>query len=387
MTGMDISLYFNPVDFDLFMQGERFSKYSLGYFIRKDTLKASWTKKGGIKVAILGVPYESGTSNTGTAKAPDEIRKQLYGMSNLEGLRGVIDLGNLKPGKTSRDIHFALRDVVEYLNDSGIIAVVLGGGQDISIGIARAFRDVRDFTLSVVDSRVDVKTGRQVTGSSNFISRILNETPQIYHLEIIGIQSHLVSPDILEQLKELTFDYVQLGRLRDDFTMVEPLLRNTTFLSFDISSVRQADAKRHFQPSANGFHGEEACRIAHYAGLSNKMKVFGLFEVNPDDDPEKMTADLTAQMVWYFLEARSHRLDADPTTDKSAFVKYYVEMEGHPMVFYLHGPTGRWWIEIETGENESVIVPCRESDYASAMKREFPDVWWKFARKTDRLSK
>jgi formiminoglutamase len=384
---MDISLYFNPVNFEYFEQAEKFHRNSLGFYVRKDTCKSSWTKKGAIKIAIFGVPHESEPINKGTSRAPDEIRKHLYRLSNLEGFRGVVDLGNLKMGKTGQDLHFALRDVVEFLSDNGIVAVILGGSQDISIGVARAFRDVKDFTLTVVDSRVNIKTDKQATGSSNFISRILNENPTLFHLQMIGIQSHLVSPSILETLKQQTFDTIHLGPLRDEFKDVEPLLRNTDFLSFDIASVRQSEARTGFQLSSSGLYGEEACRISHYAGLSNKIKVFGLFEVNPEIDYGAITLDLSAQIIWYFLEAFAHRNIADPVKDHDAFNRYFTELEGHPIVFYKHLPTGRWWIEISNQGMESWLIPCREKDYLLAMKEEIPDVWWKYARKTDRFSK
>ncbi len=384
---MDIGLYFDPVDFDLLGQEEKFSKYSLGYQIRKDTIKALHTKMGSVKAALLGVPYEPVLSNKGTAGAPAVIRKHLYRMGNLEGLGGIIDLGDLKTGRSVQDIYYAMRDVVEYLGDLGIVAVVLGGGQDLTTGIARSFRDCPDFTLSVVDARVDMKSRREMSDSSGFIRRILHENPRLFHLQMIGIQSHLVSSSILEQFREKTFGYIQLGRLRDDFTVAEPVLRNTTFLSFDISSVRQSDAAGHCHPSPNGLQGEEACRLAHYAGLSSKMKVFGIFEVNPEYDPREMTADLAAQMVWYFLEAFAHRKDVDPARDKTPFIQYFVEADALTLPFYLHAPTGRWWIEVPAGEESQWIIPCHEDDYSLACRHEIPDIWWKYARKSDRLSK
>ena len=106
---MDISLYFNPIDFELFEQAGKFHKNSLGYQVRKDTLKYLEARKGGIRVAIFGVPHETDPVNKGTSKAPDQIRKHLYRLSNLEGFRGIVDLGNLKKGKTGQDFQFALR--------------------------------------------------------------------------------------------------------------------------------------------------------------------------------------------------------------------------------------------------------------------------------------
>jgi hypothetical protein len=267
--------------------------------------------------------------------------------------------------------------------------VLIGGGQDLGVGISRAFKAKRDFVLSVVDARVDVKTGRQVSDASNFLSRIIRENPEFYHLQMIATQSHLVPPAVLKYLRGMTFETLPLGKLRDDFSALEPLLRHTSFLSFDISAVRHADAPGHFHPSPNGLFGEEACQVARYAGLSPRLSVFGLFEVNPLADVAGCTTGLAAQMIWYFLEAFAHRRREDPSTDKAAFTKYFVEMEEHgePVVFYHHPPTNRWWIEIFVEEGDSLIVPCLESDYKTAVQQEIPDVWWKYARKSDRLSK
>jgi formiminoglutamase len=384
---MDISLYFNSVDFDRFEESEKFHRNSLGYQIRKETLKVSWVKKHVPGVVVFGVPCESVNSNKGTSRAPDEIRKHLYRFSNPEGFRGIVDLGNLKMGNSGQDIQYALRDVVEYLSDLRVVSVIIGGSQDASIGIARAFRDSGDFTLTVVDSRVNIKMGREATSSQNFISRILAEEPGLFHLQVIALQRHLVAPSTLEFLRQQTFDCIMLGTLRDEFSEAEPMLRNTTFLSFDISAVRQADARAGGQPSSSGLYGEEACRISHYAGLGNRIKVFGLFEVNPVWDPDGITADLAAQILWYFLEALGHRISADPEDGGEVFLTYHIDIEGQSLIFYKHALTGRWWIEIASEGKKSRKIPCSEKDYFLAMKQEIPDIWWKFARKTDRFSK
>jgi arginase family enzyme len=384
---MDISLYFNPVDFDRLEESGKFHRNSLGYQVRKDTGKAVWAGKRFPGVALFGVPCESAIANKGTSKAPDEIRKQLYRFSLPEGLKGVADLGNLKPGKSGQDIHYALRDVVEYLSDLGIISVIIGGSQDASTGIAAAFSGSRDFTLTVVDSRLDLKSGKEATSSRNFISRILAGDPGLFHLQVIGLQRHLVDPVSLRHLRKETFDYTLLGTLRDDFSEAEPLLRQTAFLSFDIAAVRQADAKSGLPHSPSGLFSEEACRISHYAGLGSRIKAFGLFEVNPSKDPEGVTVNLAGQILWYFLEALVHRIPAVPEEGGEAFLTYHVEIEGQPLIFHKHAHTGRWWIEIPAEGMKSLYIPCSEKDYFLAMKQEIPDVWWKFARKTDRRSK
>ena len=386
---MDLQLYFDPVDFEKFQAGNKFTRHHLGYYIEKATTAFADSAAKPAALALIGVPDDHQTLNKGTSAAPDCIRRHLYELSNYDSSRKIVDLGNLKKGKSAQDTYFALRDVVDYLSEKETIVVVLGGGQDLSIGIARAFRNKEQFTLSVVDPRADVKIHREISGANNFISRIIAENPDIFQLQLIGIQEHYVPPGLFEFLRKNSFDSLQLGSCRNDMTLVEPLLRNTHFLSFDISAVRKSDASAHFRPSPNGFFAEEACLIARYAGQSSRLAVFGLFEVNPGLEKSGMTAALAAQIVWYFFEAALRRRKEDPARNRDAFTRYFVEMEDHgePLVFYHQAATGRWWIEIFPEEGKSWVLACRETDYKQAIAGEIPDICWKYVRKTSRLSK
>lgn len=384
---MNLQLYFEPVDFGIFQRKKKFTKHTLGYHIEKESLREMSMAK--CTIAIVGVPDERGTPSKGTAKAPHEIRKYLYSLSNHHASLRIIDLGDLKPGKSQQDLYFALRDVVDYLKEAGIITIILGGGQDLCIGVAKAFQGAREFTLGIADCRVDVKTSRETTDSTNFLSKILRENPGLFHLEMLGIQQHYVSPSILEFLRGQTYEYHQLGNIRDDIHALEPILRNIHFLSFDISALKQSEAGAQQPPNPNGFYAEEACLIARYAGLSNRLWVFGVFELNPSLDKSGLSAALAAQMVWYFIEGASHRRKEDPAIGKNAFTRYYVEMEDHgeALVFYHHPITNRWWIEIFPEEGDSWIIACSDADYKKAILKEIPEIYWKYVRKTARLSK
>lgn len=381
---MDLQLYFNATDFDLYQNLNKFSRHTIGYQIEKSTrsyLAGSSTKAS---LAMFGVPFEQGTGNKGTAKAPGEIRKHLFGLSNLDTSLQIVDLGDLKIGKTLQDVYFALRDVTDYLCESGIVCMVLGGGQDISIGISRAFIGNQEYTLTVADAKVDVKTHREPSSASNFITRILREHPSLFHLQMLGVQDHYVPKTVFGFMKEKSFDCVHLGDFRENIVIAEPLLRNTHFLSLDISCVKKPDAPGHYRPSPNGFYAEEACLISRYAGLSNRLMVYGLFEVNPGHDKSGATAELGAQMVWYFMDGFIQRRKEDPATTKDAFTRYYVEMEDHgePLVFYHQPLTNRWWIEIFPEEGKSWILACNEHDYRQAISKEIPEICWKYVRKS-----
>lgn len=386
---MNLQLYFDPVDFEQFQSRNKFNKNSLGYCIEKATGNIKDGRIGKAAIVLFGVPFDNSTPNKGTSKAPFEIRKHLYQLSRLESSISIIDLGNLKPGKSDQDLYYALRDVTDYLRETGVITIILGGGQDLSIGIARAFQSKNEFTLSIVDARLDIKSQREKSDSTNFLTRILRENPSLFHLQMIGVQKQYISPMGFDFLNQNTYDFMHLGAFRDDPASIEPLLRNTHFLSFDISSIKNSDAEGHFRPSPNGFYAEEACLIARYAGLSNRLLVFGLFEVNPNFDKTGITSELAAQIVWYFIEGSIHRRKEDPSNNKETFTRYYVEMEDHgePMVFYHQPSTNRWWIEIFPEEGKNWILACNENDYKQAIGMEIPEIYWRYVRKTTRLSK
>lgn len=386
---MNLQFYFDPVEFENFHDNGKFSRHSFGYRIEKATHTFYSQKPIKPLAALIGIPIESSTPNKGTALAPDEIRKHIYRLCHHDTEHQFIDLGNLKKGKTDQDIYYALRDITDYLNESGIISVFIGGGHDLSIGICRAFQNMPDFTLTIVDSKINMKKEREVSDSTNFISRILRENPKLFHLQILGIQQHFSTPSQLEFLRRNTFDYLQLGTFRDDVTYAEPLIRNTHFLSFDFCSIRSSDSGGNSLSSPNGFFSEEACLISRYAGLSNRLVSFGLFEVNPKSDQNGSAVQLAAQIIWYFLEGAIHRRKEDPLTNKESFTRFYVEVEDHgePLIFYHHTATNRWWIEFFPEEGVNWILACNESSYKQAIKGEIPEICWKYVRKTTRLSK
>ena len=78
-------------------------------------------------------------------------------------------------------------------------------------------------------------------------------------------------------------------------------MRNTDFLSFDISAIQHAYAKANVYSSPNGLDGEQACKILRYAGVSDKVSVIGLFEYNQDLDDFNQSAfySCSDDMVFY----------------------------------------------------------------------------------------
>ena len=61
--------------------------------------------------------------------------------------------------------------------------------------------------------------------------------------------------------------------------MVEPITRNADMLVL-IYSYKSIRIIKGTSMSPNGFDGKEACAIARYAGISNKVSSFGIYELN-----------------------------------------------------------------------------------------------------------
>lgn len=68
---------------------------------------------------------------------------------------------------------------------------------------------------------------------------------------------------------------------------------------------------------------EEICAISRYAGISDKVAVFGLFETQSGE----LFSQLEAQIIWYFIEGFNFRANEYPFTSKEDYTKYIVPTE------------------------------------------------------------
>ena len=151
---------------------------------------------------------------------------------------------------------------------------------------------------------------------------------------------------------------------------------------FDISAVRQSESPGTFSPSPNGFYGEEICLLSRYAGISDNLKIFGLFDVNPEYDIRLQTAGLAAQILWFFLEGFSQKQYETPALNignSGRFIKYHVRITDleDDMIFVKSNLTDRWWIELPFGNDQNIYIACSHEDYLKANRNEVPDRWVK----------
>lgn len=381
---MDLLQYFDPVDFEKFEYADWANKkLTLGALLQKNQEKLKPEKAD---LIIIGVGEDRNSNIPGAGKAPDEIRKHLYNLNRIGPRFKVMDLGNLKISQTVNDSYFALRDICEYILENNQTMLVLGGSQDLTFGMAKAF-DGRLFNMVTVDPKLDLKKGVKTINSENYLNLILEKQKNLYSLTALAYQNYFVDATDIDHYNNCHWDVKRLGQIRYDLTSVEPILRDANIFSFDFNSLRYQDAPGQSMCSPNGLYSEEACQIARYAGTSDELRLAGFFNLIPAKDLSSNSSNLMSHIVWHFMEGFFNRKPEDPTEDSEDFNQYMVDMSNINMtlVFYQSRITGRWWMEISDFKNRTgkmYIVPCDEDDYKKASQGDIPDRWWKNIRKT-----
>jgi arginase family enzyme len=302
----------------------------------------------------------------------------------LPGKAKIIDLGNMKRGSDFNDTIAGLTDILFLLLSEKIFPVIIGGSSALVAAIDRCFFLSRtSYTLATVDSRIDFHTEKKESDSFNFLNSIMyGNKSYLSHFINIGYQTYLNDQQVINRLLRKKSELVRIGDVRQAIYLSEPLFRESDVAVFDISAVRQSDAPGTFSPSPNGFYGEEICLLSRYAGISDKMKIFGLFDVNPEFDIRSQTSGLAAQIIWFFLEGFTQKQYETPSLQESnsgRFIRYHVRITDleDDLIFVKSNLTDRWWIEISTKQDVIQYVACSHEDYLRANNNEVPDRWVK----------
>ncbi len=385
---VDLNEYINPVS----IEGPEFehlaSQSIFPHYITIHTENNPIKEISKYKIAIIGVPEGRNSPNEGSNKAPDAIRQQLYRLAKIPGRSRIIDLGNMKQGASFGDTISGLCDILSLLIKENVFPLIIGGSSALvpAIGIALT-RQKTAYTLLAVDPRIDFNNESKVPDSFNYLNSIISyQKTTFQHYINIGYQTYLNDQQVINRFHKRSSELVRIGDVRQAIYLTEPLFRDSDVAIFDISAVRQADAPGTIMPSPNGFYGEEICLLSRYAGISDKLKIFGLFDVNPDFDIRSQTTGLAAQILWFFLEGfsqKQYELPALTSRNTGRFIKYHVRVTNlhDDLIFVKSNLTDRWWIEIPVENDQHLFVACSHEDYLKANRNEVPDRWVKAAER------
>jgi formiminoglutamase len=364
------------------------SAQSLGRNIRVHTTQNGFPDLENVQIAVFGVLEDrNAEDNLGCGENIQAIRKHLYQLFPGNWHTTIADLGNIEKGNTVEDTYFAVSTLTTYLLKNNIIPVIIGGSQDITYANYRAY-DSLEQTVNIVsvDSKFDIGSVEDELNSRSYLSKIVMDQPNnLFNFSNIGYQTYYNSQEELDLLKSLFFDAFRLGEVKD-LTKVEPIMRDADVVSIDIGAIRQSEAPANNNCSPNGFYGEEMCAISRYAGISDKVTSFGVYEYNPRYDTNNQTAHLIAQVIWYFIEGVNFRAKDYPFSTKESYQKFIVLVENDdPINFYKSDKSGRWWMEINILTNNKykrhALIPCTYQDYLEATEQKIPERWYKALRK------
>ncbi|MFD0964299.1 formimidoylglutamase [Pseudofulvibacter geojedonensis] len=301
----------------------------------------------------------------------------------------IVDIGNVSPGATVDDTYFAVKKLVSEIIKIGAIPVVIGGSNDLTYALYRAYDDLDQMVnLVCVDAKFDLRDVSDGIKNNNYMNSIIvNEPNNLLNYSNIGFQTYYNSQEEIDLIKKLYFDAYRLGDVCANINLVEPLTRDADIVSFDITSIQASELSQgKGYKSPNGFSGKEACAIARYAGLSNKVTSFGLFELNNNlSDSGEM---LLAQILWYYIEGVNCRIIEPSFSSDSHFKKYIVPSPDMDLVFFESLVSRRWWVQLPENELENnkykraTLISCTQEDYLVACDHQIPDRIYKAFRKS-----
>jgi hypothetical protein len=297
------------------------------------------------------------------------------------------DLGDILPGEKIEDTYFALQTLTAELIKKNCIPVIIGGSMDLLYAISIGYEATEQLiNLCAIDERINLGKPDEPLKSNAYLSSLLLRRPCfLFNHATLGIQPNINPPDELVLYEKLFFDLIKLGALSHDFRIAEPHLRNADIVGMNLDALKTSE-RQISVGNPNGFTLEQFCRMAKYAGISDKLNGFGIFNPSPSDSNDPA---IIAHTLWYFFEGLEDRKGDFPVGSKKDYFRFSVVMEHETkeLVFYKSNKTERWWMEVPYPPAESTkferhhLVPCDKVDYENAMKDEIPDLWWRTYQK------
>ena len=381
--------FLKPVSNDVLAQNELIAEQALGKKIKIHSQENGIPDLEDVKIAIIGVQENRNDVNySGNTINFDAIRKAVYTLFPGNWHTVIADIGDIVPGNTVEDTYFAIRTLITALLEKSIIPVILGGSQDLTYVNYRAYDNIMPMINIVnVDPNFDLGDANLPIKNNSYVGKIIIEEPyNLFNYATIGYQTYFNSQEEIDLIDKLYFDAYRLGEVSGNVNSVEPLMRDANIVSIDLKSVKASEVSENQKYSPNGLTGNEICAISRYAGISNKVTSFGIYEYcnTPKDT---VTAMLIAQMIWYFVEGVNCRVKDDQFLNESNYQKYNLLIEDEELIFYKSLKTGRWWIEIPFSPNvnnklkKHTLLPCEHNDYLRALKGNIPERWYKAYKK------
>jgi len=332
--------------------------------------------------SLLCINETRGGKYSGNASIDFEsIKAELYDLYTGNWALSIVDLGVLNYGEKLTDTYYLVKEIVHQLLLNNCIPIILGGSQDLVYPVYRAYDKIKYMlNLANIDFRFDLGESTKPISNSSYLSHMVVDKPyNLFNYSNVGYQTYLNSQEEISLLEKMFFETYRLGEVTQDLKATEPVFRDADIVSLDIRSIEsQSLGEDELQP--NGFSNREICALSRYAGFSDKVTSFGIFELQYLTS--SISKKLLAQIIWYFIEGVSYRINEVVDINNPDFLKYQVPVEEETLIFYESKLSGRWWIEIPSDNvnannklKQHTLLPCDKQNYLMACNQELPERW------------
>jgi formiminoglutamase len=323
-------------------------------------------------IVIVGIKEARGNgSKEKENNAANVIRKHLYKLHYWHTEIIIADIGNIKIGATLNDSYAAIKTVLEELYIRKKTVLIIGGSHDVTLAQYIAYKSTNQMLeVSCIDSSINLETESRKPTDTFLMEMFTGEPNLMTHYNHIAFQSYFVHPRMLQTIDKLRFDCYRLGNVLDNIVEMEPVLRSSHMVSFDVAAIKYSDAPAN-KNCPNGLTGIEACTLTRYAGMSENLNSIGFYGYTPSEDVSEITAAQIAQMCWYFIDGRHRKNQEASLDDRNNFNEYHTAFAEVETTFLQSKRTNRWWMQMPDGK----FIPCSQNDYLVAGKNDFPERW------------
>jgi len=278
------------------------------------------TDPAGLDAAIVGVPFDGGTSyRPGSRYGPREIRNQsslirsynfFQKVSPFDRLN-VADVGDIDaPPVSIEKCYAAVEAGVGAIADAGARPIVIGGDHSISLPVLRALAR-RHGPLALVQFDAHIDTWDEYFGGKYFhgtpFRRAIEEKLIDGRRFIqVGIRGPMYGEDDFDFHREHGITVLDIEQVKErgvawTIGEIRRVVTGSAYMTFDIDSVDPAFAPGTGTPEVGGLTSHEALRLVR--GLAGLTLVGGdIVEVSPlYDGPGQITAVLASNLMFEFL--------------------------------------------------------------------------------------
>ena len=337
--------------------------WQLGHIARVYTAAGGLPELPTGSIAVVGLD----------ATEADRVRARLYAMARPSEEVTLVDLGNAR-----RADSIVNAPIMQELLVAGVTPLFIGREGDRALAQYYGYHHAEFLTnLVVVDDRLRFQA-RDVPAAKRYLDHIFDLTPvRLFHLAVLGYQTHYNDPAALEYLHQHHFEFYRLGAIKYDIDESEPVMRDADAVVFQLSALKAADAHAQEPLGSSGLSSEEACQLTRFAGMADKVTSFGVYGYYGERDPSGRCADTVAQMLWYFVQGFALRKFDFPVSTEG-MTEFIVKFDGQApqLKFWKSERSGRWWMELPYHVEEGArhkYLSCTYNDYLLACDQQLPE--------------